>query len=173
MYELHGTIAVVSLNKAPLNRLDAALRQHIASAVRQAGSDPAVSALVLMGNARAFASEADGIESGAPGQATEPELGQLCEQIESCQKPVVAAISGVALGGGLELALACHGRVAQGSARLGLPDITLGLIPGAGGTQRLPRLAGLTTALAMLQSGAPQTAQQLAQSGLLVQVVSE
>ena len=79
----------------------------------------------------------------------------------------------MALGGGLELALACHGRVAQDTARLGLPDITLGLIPGAGGTQRLARLAGLTTAQAMLQSGAPQTAQQLAQSGLLDQVVPD
>ncbi len=173
MYELRGTIAVISLNRAPDNRLDAALREHIASAVRQAGSDPAVSALVLMGNARAFASDGDIGEFGMPGQLATPTVGQLCEQIESCHKPVVAAISGVALGGGLELALACHGRVAQASARLGLPDITLGLIPGAGGTQRLARLAGLTTALTMLQSGAPQTAQQLAQSGLLDQVVPD
>lgn len=173
MYELHGTIAVITLNNPPVNSLSAALRQHIAAAVRQAELDPAVTGLVLIGHTKAFSAGADVTEFGTPLQLAEPMLGQLLAHIEACPKPVVAALSGVALGGGLELALACHGRVALETARLGLPEINLGLIPGAGGTQRLPRLAGLSTALAMIQSGAPQTGKQLAESGLLDQVVAE
>ena len=173
MYELHGSIAVITLNHPPVNSLGAALRQHLGAAVRQAESDPAVTGIVLIGHAKAFSAGADVSEFGTPLQRAEPVLGQLLAQIEACPKPVVAALSGVALGGGLELALACHGRVALETARLGLPEINLGLIPGAGGTQRLPRLAGLSTALAMIQSGAPQTGKQLAESGLLDQVVAE
>ncbi|MDD2926961.1 3-hydroxyacyl-CoA dehydrogenase NAD-binding domain-containing protein [Rhodoferax sp.] len=173
MYELHGTIAVITLNHPPVNSLGAALRQHLAAAVRQAESDPAITGIVLVGHAKAFSAGADVSEFGTPLQRVEPMIGQLLAQIEACQKPVVAALSGVALGGGLELALACHGRVALETAKLGLPEINLGLIPGAGGTQRLPRLAGLATALTMIQSGAPQTGQQLAESGLLDQVVAD
>lgn len=173
MYELHGTIAVITLNNPPVNSLSAALRQHLAAAVSQAELDPAVTGLVLIGHAKAFSAGADVSEFGTPLQRAEPMLGQLLAHIEACPKPVVAALSGVALGGGLELALACHGRVALETTRLGLPEINLGLIPGAGGTQRLPRLAGLSTALAMIQSGAPQTGKQLAESGLLDQVVAE
>ena len=173
MFELHGSIAVITLNSPPVNSLGAALRQHIAAAVHQGVLDPAVHAMVLIGNAKAFSAGADVSEFGTPRQLTEPMMGRLLEIIESCQKPVVAAISGVALGGGLELALACHGRVALGTAKLGLPEINLGLIPGAGGTQRLPRLAGMATALTMIQSGAPQTGKQLAESGLLDKVVPD
>ncbi|TXT34527.1 MAG: 3-hydroxyacyl-CoA dehydrogenase [Comamonadaceae bacterium] len=173
MYELHGTIAVITLNNPPVNSLSAALRQHIGTAVQQAELDPTVTGLVLIGHAKAFSAGADVTEFGTPMQLAEPMIGQLLAHIEACQKPVVAALSGVALGGGLELALACHGRVALETARLGLPEINLGLIPGAGGTQRLPRLAGLNTALAMIQSGVPQTGKQLAESGLLDQVVAE
>nr|WP_319564396.1 3-hydroxyacyl-CoA dehydrogenase NAD-binding domain-containing protein [uncultured Rhodoferax sp.] len=173
MFELHGTIAVITLNNPPVNSLSAALRQHIAAAVRQAELDSAVTGLVLIGHAKAFSAGADVTEFGTPMQLAEPMIGQLLAHIEACPKPVVAALSGVALGGGLELALACHGRVALETARLGLPEINLGLIPGAGGTQRLPRLAGLSTALAMIQSGVPQTGKQLAESGLLDQVVAE
>lgn len=173
MYELHGTIAVITLNNPPVNSLGAALRQHLAAAVRQAELDPAVTGLVLIGHTKAFSAGADVTEFGTPMQLAEPMLGQLLAHIEACPKPVVAALSGVALGGGLELALACHGRVALETARLGLPEINLGLIPGAGGTQRLPRLGGLSTALAMIQSGAPQTGKQLAESGLLDKVVAE
>jgi 3-hydroxyacyl-CoA dehydrogenase len=173
MFELHGPIAVITLNSPPVNSLGAALRQHIAAAVHQAGLDPAVHAMVLIGNAKAFSAGADVSEFGTPRQLAEPMIGQLLEQIESSQKPMVAAISGVALGGGLELALACHGRVALDTAKLGLPEINLGLIPGAGGTQRLPRLAGMATALTMIQSGVPQTGRQLAESGLLDKVVPD
>lgn len=173
MFELHGTIAVITLNNPPVNSLSAALRQHLAAAVRQAELDPAVTGLVLIGHTKAFSAGADVTEFGTPLQLAEPMIGQLLAHIEACPKPVVAALSGVALGGGLELALACHGRVALETARLGLPEINLGLIPGAGGTQRLPRLAGLSTALAMIQSGAPQTGKQLAESGLLDKVVAE
>lgn len=173
MFELHGPIAVITLNSPPVNSLGATLRQHIAAALDQAVLDPAVHAMVLIGNAKAFSAGADVSEFGTPRQLAEPMIGQLLDLIEGCQKPVVAAISGVALGGGLELALACHGRVALDTAKLGLPEINLGLIPGAGGTQRLPRLAGLATALTMIQSGAPKTGKQLAESGLLDKVVPD
>jgi len=127
---------------------------------------------VLIGSDKAFSAGADVSEFGTPLQRQEPILPTLLARIQDSSKPVVAAISGVALGGGLELAMACHGRVALESAKLGLPEITLGLIPGASGTQALPRLAGLSVAYTLMQSGVPQSARQLAESGLLDQVVA-
>jgi 3-hydroxyacyl-CoA dehydrogenase len=173
MFELHGSTAVITLDSPPVNSLSAALRQHVVAAIQQAQSDAAVNSIVLIGNSKAFSAGADVSEMGTPLQRTEPVLATVLACLENCQKPVVAAISGVALGGGLELALACHGRVALDTAKLGLPEINLGLIPGGGGTQRLPRLAGMTTALALIQSGEPQTAKQLAESGLLDAVVTQ
>lgn len=173
MFEIHNGIAVIALNAPPVNSLGATLRKHIVTALDLAESAPDVKGIVLFGNTKAFSAGADVSEFGTPLQLAEPMIGQVLERIEACQKPVVAAISGVALGGGLELALACHGRVALDTAKLGLPEINLGLIPGAGGTQRLPRLAGVATALSMIQSGAPQTGKQLAESGLLDKVVSK
>ncbi|MFZ2393226.1 3-hydroxyacyl-CoA dehydrogenase NAD-binding domain-containing protein, partial [Rhodoferax sp.] len=172
MLEVHGAIAVITLDNPPVNSLGHALRQRIVSALDTAESDPRVKGIVLTGNDQAFSAGADMSEFGTPLQLAEPMLRTVLGRVEACRKPVVAAISGVALGGGLELALACHGRVALETAKLGLPEILLGLIPGSGGTQRLPRLVGMATALTLIQSGSPQTARQLAESGLLDQVVS-
>jgi 3-hydroxyacyl-CoA dehydrogenase len=172
MLEVHGAIAVITLDNPPVNSLGHALRQRIVAALDTAESDPGVKGIVLAGNDKAFSAGADMSEFGTPLQLAEPMLRTVLGRVEACRKPVVAAISGVALGGGLELALACHGRVALETAKLGLPEILLGLIPGSGGTQRLPRLVGMATALALIQSGSPQTARQLAESGLLDQVVA-
>jgi 3-hydroxyacyl-CoA dehydrogenase len=173
MLEKHGDVAVITLDNPPVNSLGHALRSRIVQAVDAAEADASVRGIVLAGSDKAFSAGADVTEFGTPRQLAEPILRTVLARVEGCSKPVVAALSGVALGGGLELALACHGRVALDSARLGLPEINLGLIPGSGGTQRLPRLAGMDTALAMIQGGQPRTARQLAGSGLLDQVVSQ
>ncbi len=173
LYQHRGPLAVITLDNPPVNSLGHALRQRIVTALAAAQADASVCAIVLTGNARAFCAGADVSEFGTPRQAAEPVLATVLAQVEACRKPVVAAIDGVALGGGLELALACHSRVAMESAKLGLPEILLGLIPGSGGTQRLPRLVGVDTALAMMLSGQAQTARQLMDSGLLDDVVSE
>ena len=172
MFEIYKSVAVVTLNAPPVNSLGAALRQQIVADMDRAEADPAVTGIVLTGNDKAFSAGADVSEFGTPLQRAEPVLAQLLARVDACSKPVVAAISGVALGGGLELAMACHARVALETAKLGLPEINLGLIPGAGGTQALPRLAGLATALSMIQSGVPQSGKQLAESGLLNTVVA-
>jgi 3-hydroxyacyl-CoA dehydrogenase len=173
LFERHGPIAVITLNNPPVNSLGHALRQRIVAALDAADADPAVRAIVLTGNDKAFSAGADVTEFATPLALTEPILRSVLARVEDCSKPVVAAISGVALGGGLELALACHGRVALESATLGLPEILLGLIPGSGGTQRLARLTGMETALTLMQSGQPQTARHLAESGLLDKVVAQ
>jgi 3-hydroxyacyl-CoA dehydrogenase len=172
LYQQRGPLAVITLDSPPVNSLGHALRQRIVAALAAAQADASVCAIVLTGNTRAFCAGADVSEFGTPLQSAEPVLATVLSQVENCKKPVVAAIAGVALGGGLELALACHARVALESAKLGLPEILLGLIPGSGGTQRLPRLVGVDTALAMMLSGQAQTARQLADSGLLDAVVS-
>lgn len=166
-------VATIVLNAPPVNSLGLGLRRFIVEAMRAAEGDPQVAAIVITGNAKAFSAGADVSEFGTPQQFEEPMLRSVLAAIEVCSKPVVAAISGVALGGGLELALACHARVALATARLGTPEIQLGLIPGSGATQRLPRLIGPDRALAMLVSGQAQTADQLADSGLLDRVVSQ
>ena len=173
MFTLHNGIAVIALNNPPVNSLSHALRSQLVQAISAAEAEADVVGIVLVGNERAFSAGADVTEFGKSFQLTEPMLSTLLSRAEHCPKPVVAALSGVALGGGLELAMACHARVALDTARLGLPEINLGLIPGSGGTQRLPRLAGMSVALTMIQTGLPQTGQQLAKSGLLDQVVSE
>jgi 3-hydroxyacyl-CoA dehydrogenase len=141
--------------------------------VDAAEADPAVRALVLTGNDKAFSAGADVAEMGTPAQLTEPILLTVLARLAACRKPVVAAMSGVALGGGLEVAMTCHGRVALASAKVGLPEINLGLIPGSTGTQLLPRLVGVPQALAMMLSGQPKTAREWAQSGLFDQVLDD
>lgn len=173
LFQHRGPLAIITLDNPPVNSLGHALRQRIVAALDAAQADASVCAVVLTGNDKAFCAGADVSEFGTPLQRAEPVLATVHAKVEACRKPVVAAISGVALGGGLELALACHSRVALDSAKLGLPEILLGLIPGSGGTQRLPRLVGLDTALAMMQSGQAQTARQLVDSGLLDDVVSQ
>ena len=155
---LHGRVAVLSMNKPPVNGLGAALRRGIADALECANRDPAVAAIVLTGTARAFSGGADVTEFGTPLALAEPNLRVVISTLEDSPKPVIAAIAGQCLGGGLELAMGCHFRVALPDATLGLPEVKLGLLPGAGGTQRLPRLIGLERALNMIVSGEPAAA---------------
>ncbi len=172
-YLVNDGVAVIALNHPPVNSLSHALRSAIVQAVDAAEADPAVRALALTGNDKAFSAGADVAEMGTPAQLTEPILLTVLARLAACRKPVVAAMSGVALGGGLEVAMTCHGRVALASAKVGLPEINLGLIPGSTGTQLLPRLVGVPQALAMMLSGQPKTAREWAQSGLFDQVVDD
>jgi len=172
MFEILNAIAVITLDAPPVNSLGAALRQQIVTGIDRAESDPAIKGIILTGHAKVFSAGADVSEFGTPLQRVEPVLAQVLARVDACTKPVVAAINGAALGGGLELAMVCHARVALDTAQLGLPEINLGLIPGAGGTQALPRLAGVATALSLIQTGASQTGKQLAESGLLDRVVT-
>jgi 3-hydroxyacyl-CoA dehydrogenase len=171
-YQVRDNIAVITLANPPVNSLSHVLRSQIVDAVAAAEADPAIKGIVLVGNDKAFSAGADVTEMGTPRQLAEPILPQVLARLEACSKPVVAAISGVALGGGLEVALSCHARVALEGARIGLPEISLGLIPGSGGTQRLPRLAGIATGLEMVLTGQPRSARQLADSGLFERVVA-
>jgi 3-hydroxyacyl-CoA dehydrogenase len=166
-------VARVELNAPPVNSLGLALRKHVVESIRSAESDPEVAAIVLIGTDKAFSAGADVAEFGTPTQFEAPMLRDVIATIEVCSKPVVAALSGVVLGGGLELALGCHARVALASASLGTPEIQLGLIPGSGATQKLPRLMGAGPALAMMSSGQAQAAEQLSDSGLLDLVVPQ
>lgn len=171
MIDMRDGVAVVYLNNPPVNSLGHLLRSFLAQAIDAAENDDTVCGIVLAGSKEAFSAGADIKEFGTTLQLAEPMLRTLIARVESCRKPVVAAIEGVALGGGLELAMACHGRVALASSRLGLPEISLGLIPGSGGTQRLPRLTGVKVALAMMLSGQTKTAHELAGTSLLDHVV--
>lgn len=160
-----GEIAIATIDNPPVNALGQVLRADLARMIAQAGADPEVTAIVIAATGRAFCAGADISEFGRPPVA--PFLPDVLDAIAACPKPVVAAIQGVALGGGLELALACHGRVASGTASLGLPEIKLGLIPGAGGTQRLPRLIGAKQAFALMLSGEPVAAARALEGGLV------
>ncbi len=171
MYTVNQGIAVVLLDHPPVNSLSHSLRASIVQQLRLAQADPAVIGVVLAGTAKAFSAGADVTEFGTPRQMLCPVLKDVLDCIEFSWKPVVAAIDGVALGGGLELALACHARVARASARVGLPEINLGLIPGSGGTQRLPRLIGIERATELVLGGQPVLAESLADTGLFDVVV--
>ncbi|MEO6409870.1 MAG: 3-hydroxyacyl-CoA dehydrogenase NAD-binding domain-containing protein [Burkholderiaceae bacterium] len=157
-YEAHGPVAVIRMDNPPVNGLGSALRSAIVADLDRALADAAITAIVLTGSERAFSGGADVREFGTPLSARPPILGTVIEALENSTKPVVAAIAGMALGGGLELAMGCHFRIANPTAQLGLPEVKLGLLPGAGGTQRLPRLIGLEPALNMIVSGDPVAA---------------
>ncbi len=148
-----GRIAVISLDNPPVNALGHALRSGLVAAIERARDDHAVAAVMLIGTARAFSAGADISEFGKPRKP--PSLIDIVALLDTLAKPVVAAISGLALGGGFELALGCHYRVATQSARVGLPEVKLGLLPGAGGTQRLPRLIGAEAAAEIIIGGDP------------------
>ena len=166
-----GDIAVVTINSPPVNALSATVRSGLRDAVRQAEADPQARAIVLICAGRTFIAGADISEFGKP--FTGVSLPEAQGAIEDCTKPVIAAIHGTALGGGLEVALVCHYRVAVPSAKLGLPEIKLGLIPGAGGTQRLPRLLGPEAAAEAILSGAPFSASQALAGGVVDEIVAE
>ena len=161
-YAVHGDIAVISLNNPPVNGLGLSTRLAIAEAVQQAMSDVSINAIVLTGLGRAFSGGADIREFGTPKATQEPHLSSVISLIESCTKPVVAAVHSIAMGGGLELALGCHYRVAAPGADIALPEVKLGILPGAGGTQRLPRVIGVEPALNMIVSGEPVKSERLA-----------
>jgi 3-hydroxyacyl-CoA dehydrogenase len=159
---VRGRVAVIRVDHPPVNGLSHAVRAGIVGRLREALADPAVDAVVLTGRPGFFSAGADIAEFGSPAATAAPTLTAVIEDVESAAKPVVAAIDGACLGGGLELALACHYRVATPASRLGLPEVNLGLVPGAGGTQRLPRALGIRTAAEMITSGRPRTAAALA-----------
>ncbi|MCG8908397.1 3-hydroxyacyl-CoA dehydrogenase NAD-binding domain-containing protein [Pseudomonas sp. DP-17] len=151
--ERRGEIALVTVDNPPVNALGHAVRAGLLAAFQQAEADPQVRAVVLLCSGRTFMAGADIREFGKPPQA--PSLPEVVDVLEGASKPSVAVIHGTALGGGLEVALACHYRIARRDAQVGLPEVKLGLLPGAGGTQRLPRLAGVEKALDMIVSGTP------------------
>ena len=149
----HGDVLIILSNNPPVNALSTAVRQGLVDAIAQAEEDDSVNAVVIACEGQTFFAGADITEFGKPPQ--QPWLPLVVDTIENCSKPVVAAIHGTALGGGLEIALGCHYRVADKSAKLGTPEVKLGLLPGAGGTQRLPRVAGVRKALEMCATGNP------------------
>lgn len=170
-YRRDNQLALIGLCHAPVNALGHDLRQALLQACTQAASDPEVKAVILHGRSLPFSAGADISEFGSPRTWQAPALPELLETLTTLAKPLIAAIDGVALGGGLELALACSHRVASATARLGLPEVRLGLLPGAGGTQRLPRLIGVAPALELMLGGEPIDARQGLVLGLVDRLV--
>ncbi|HSR97536.1 MAG TPA: 3-hydroxyacyl-CoA dehydrogenase NAD-binding domain-containing protein [Kofleriaceae bacterium] len=166
-----GDIAILSVNYPPVNALSQQVRAGILAGVRQAIADPAVKAIVLACDGKTFIAGADITEFGKPMQA--PSLVEVQDAVEGSPKPVIAAIHGTALGGGFELALCCHYRVAVPSAKCGFPEVNLGLLPGAGGTQRLPRIVGVEQALDMVTSGKHIDGKSAHAAGLFDELVPE
>ena len=167
-YQLEGNIGVISVNNPPVNALAQAVREGILNALELSQQDSS-EAVVLHCEGRTFIAGADITEFGKPPK--EPGLPEVLSAIEDSSKPVVAAIHGTALGGGFEVALACHYRCAIDSAKVGLPEVKLGLLPGAGGTQRVPRVAGVKAALDMITSGNPVPAPKANSMGLIDEVL--
>jgi len=172
-YRLDGNIAVVEIDNPPVNATSIDVRQGLADALKDAASDPVVEGMVIAGTRGTFIAGADikEISSGVSNQF--PTLRDLIAQMEAVPKPIVAAITGSALGGGFELALACHWRVAATDAKVGLPEVKLGILPGAGGTQRFPRLAGPQAALEAITSGNPIPASRALELGLIDAVADD
>ena len=168
-YDRRGSIAVLTVNNPPVNALSHGVRQGLLDGVRRAAADPAVQACVIACAGRTFIAGADITEFGKP--MKDPSLHDVLDAIEGSPKPVVAAIHGTALGGGLEVTLASHWRVAVRAARLGLPEVKLGILPGAGGTQRLPRVVGVEKALSMIVSGEPIGGEEAHRAGLVDELV--
>ncbi|WP_316232282.1 3-hydroxyacyl-CoA dehydrogenase NAD-binding domain-containing protein [Bradyrhizobium sp. SZCCHNR1051] len=165
----HDIIGIVTIDSPPVNALSAAVRGGILDNVKAAIADPAIKAIVLTCGGRTFIAGADITEFGKPPKP--PALNDVLSTIENSPKPVIAAIHGTALGGGLEVALACHYRVATKEAKLGLPEVKLGLLPGAGGTQRLPRAVGPELAVKMIVGGDPIGAAEAHKAGLIEEIV--
>ena len=161
-YQVHGHVAVLTLDNPPVNGLGYDTRVQLAQGVDRAVADADVVAIVITGAGKAFSGGADIKEFGSPKAVAEPNLLSLIKLLEDCTKPVVAAVHGVCMGGGLELALGAHYRVAAPGTSVALPEVKIGLIPGAGGTQRLPRVLGVETALNMIVSGEPVQSEMLA-----------
>ncbi len=169
--ERHGDVLVIISDNPPVNALGAGVRSGLEAGVKEGVGDESIKAIVIRCDGRTFFAGADITEFGKPMQG--PGLGEVIDMIEAADKPVVAAIHGTALGGGCEVALGCHYRVAVPSAKIGVPEVKLGLLPGAGGTQRLPRIAGVKLAVQMTATGDPISAKQAADAGLVDRVVGE
>jgi 3-hydroxyacyl-CoA dehydrogenase len=168
-YAVRDGVAVITLNNPPVNGLGNALRAAILQGLQRAEADPQVKAALLIGGGKAFSGGADIREFGKPRE--KPDLPDVNDYQDAMQKPLVAAISGFALGGGLELALACHYRIATPKAQLGLPEVKLGILPGSGGTQRLPRIIPVAKAVQMMTTGNPITSEEALQLGLVDEIV--
>lgn len=168
-----GDVAIITINNPPVNALSPGVPEGISQGIDEAEKDPAVRAVVVIGGGRTFIAGADIKEFGrmTAGKSRGPGLLPLLLKIEDCSKPVVMAIHGTAFGGGLELAMAGHYRVAVPGAQVGQPEVKLGLIPGAGGTQRLPRLAGVTKALEMCAQGDPVKAEDALKAGIIDRLI--
>jgi 3-hydroxyacyl-CoA dehydrogenase len=169
--ERAGDVAVLVIDHPPVNALGHAVRAGLAAGMHDALQDPAVAAIVIRAEGRTFPAGADIAEFGKPPQP--PMLPELCDAIEASPKPVIAAIHGTALGGGLELALAAHYRVALASAKVGLPEVSLGILPGAGGTQRTPRIVGAAAAIELMTTGKPIGTARARDMGLIDAVVED
>ena len=162
-YQAHGDVAVITLDNPPVNGLGYDTRRALTDGLARAQADAAIRAVVITGAGKAFSGGADIREFGTPKALQEPNLLSVILAVEHCSKPVVAAMHTVCMGGGLELALGCHYRIAAPGCKVALPEVKLGLIPGAGGTQRLPRVLGVEAALNMMVSGEPVNSEMLAQ----------
>ncbi|MCK1529764.1 enoyl-CoA hydratase/isomerase family protein, partial [Bradyrhizobium sp. 182] len=167
--ERHDEVGIVTVDSPPVNALSAAVRSGILECVKAAIADPGIKGIVLTCAGRTFIAGADITEFGKPPKP--PALNDVLSEIENSPKPIVAAIHGTALGGGLEVALACHYRVAVKEAKLGLPEVKLGLLPGAGGTQRLPRAVGPELAVKMIVGGDPIGAAEALKNGLIEEII--
>jgi len=164
-------VAVITLDNPPLNGLNHQLRDGLVAGIDRASADAGVKAVIIIGAGRAFSSGADIREFNTPKSTAEPTLRSVIRVVESNAKPVIAAIGGICMGGGLELALGCHFRVASPGAKIALPEVKLGLVPGAGGTQRLPRAIGVEAALNMIVSGATVSSEQFKGTRLIDEIV--
>ncbi len=168
-YTRKGDIAVLRIQNPPVNALSHAVREGLVAGIAQAEADAGVKAVLIVGEGRAFIAGADITEFGKT--PLEPYLPDVCKCIEASPLIVVASMHGVSLGGGLEIALSAHYRIAQPSARVGLPEVHLGLIPGAGATQRLPRLVGVDASLDLITTGRQVKADEDLQLGIVDKVV--
>ncbi|MBV8494562.1 MAG: enoyl-CoA hydratase/isomerase family protein, partial [Alphaproteobacteria bacterium] len=171
-FEKDGDVAIITVDNPPVNALSPGVPQGITAAIDKGNADPAVKAMVLIGAGRSFIAGAD-IRQFGKGPSTPPPARRHYDVSDQSPKPIVAAIHGYALGGGLETALACHYRVAVPSAKVGLPEVQIGILPGAGGTQRLPRLTGPKVALELITSGRHVPAAEAQKLGIVDEIVPE
>src|SRR5919205_435185 len=169
-YEVEDSIGVITVDNPPVNALGPGVREGIVEGVEKANADPNVKAIVLIGSGRSFIAGADIRQFGKARSLT---TGASTRALDESSKPVVAAIHGYALGGGLEHALACHYRIAVPSAKVGLPEVLIGILPGGGGTQRLPRLAGPEVALDLIVAGRHVPAEEAKKLGIIDEVLPE
>src|SRR5437870_6008984 len=171
-FEKDGDIGVITIDNPPVNALSPGVPEGIVVAVDKGNADPAVSAMMMIGAGRSFIAGAD-IRQFGRGPSGAPSGRRPYDVLDESAKPVVAAIHGYALGGGLEMALACHYRIAVPSAKVGLPEVQIGILPGAGGTQRLPRIVGPTAAMELITSGRHVPAEEAHKLGIIDEIAPE